>query len=252
MISPQTSWPIESTTTRVLSIGAGPSTPVRCWLKSTASCRAGHSWLRTRTGSRSGTQPLRWSRCARSRSTGTAPAPRRHLMDWAVLLHDLAKKPDGRGRDHVHAFQSAAAAARVLPGLGFAVTEAWQAEAETWYTLVESACRYDAEGAEYVQDNEHLAAIFEGANRLYGADAAVVLKAIALHLAITVVEDWPARTPLAGRGAALYRPIARTCVASDDARRPRRLEHFRCHHARDLPGSNPSSVRAVRLLRRNR
>ena len=76
------------------------------------------------------------------------------------------------------------------------MTEAWQAEAETWYALVESACRYDAEGAEYVQDNEHLAAIFEGANRLYGADAAVVLKAIALHLAITVVADWPARTPL--------------------------------------------------------
>ena len=47
-----------------------------------------------------------------------APAPRRHLMDWAVLLHDLAKKPDGRGRDHVHAFRSAAVAARVLPGLG--------------------------------------------------------------------------------------------------------------------------------------
>jgi len=125
-----------------------------------------------------------------------ARAPTRHLMDWAVLLHDLAKQPDGRGRDHVHAFRSAVAAGRVLPGLGFAVTEAWHAEADAWYSLVESARRYDAERAEYVQDNEQLAAIIEGADRLYGADAAIVLKAIALHLAVTVVADWPARTPL--------------------------------------------------------
>lgn len=125
-----------------------------------------------------------------------ARAPTRHLMDWAVLLHDLAKQPDGRGRDHVHAFRSAAAAGRVLPGLGFAVTEAWRAEADAWYLLVESACRYDAEGAEHVQDNEQLAEIIEGADHLYGPDAAIVLKAIALHLAVTVVADWPARTPL--------------------------------------------------------
>ena len=81
---------------------------------------------------------------ARLRGVPDAANPRRHLMDWAVLLHDLAKKPDGRGRDDVHVFRSAAVAARVLPGLGFAVTEAVEAEAETWYVLVESACRYDA------------------------------------------------------------------------------------------------------------
>lgn len=125
-----------------------------------------------------------------------ALTPTRHLMDWAVLLHDLAKEPDGRGRDHFHAFRSAAAAGRVLPALGFEVTDAWPAGSDAWYSLVESACRYDAGGSEYVQDNDQLSAIIEGADQLYGADAAIVLKAIALHLAVTVVADWPARTPL--------------------------------------------------------
>jgi hypothetical protein len=120
----------------------------------------------------------------------------RHLMDWAVLLHDLAKRPGDRGRDHLHAFRSAAAAGRVLPRVGFDVTDAWTDGFADWCTLAESARRFDEHGGEYVQDNRRLPEILGGADRLYGPDAAVVLKAIALHLSVTVVAEWPARTPL--------------------------------------------------------
>ncbi len=102
----------------------------------------------------------------------------RDLMDWSVLLHDLAKEP-GNGRDHPHAFRSAAAAGRVLPRIGFNVTKAWKSEFETWFTLTDSAHRFDSTSSDFVQDNDKLAAIISGADRLYGEDSAIVLKAIA-------------------------------------------------------------------------
>jgi len=125
-----------------------------------------------------------------------AGPPTRNLMDWAVLLHDIGKQPDGRDRDHMHAFRSAALAGRVLPDIGFETTEAWSAGFGAWSSLTVSASRHDTEHDELVQDNHRLTAILDGANRLYGPDGAVVLTAIALHLSVTVVADWPARTPL--------------------------------------------------------
>lgn len=125
-----------------------------------------------------------------------AAAGPRALMNWAVLLHDLDKRPGGTGRDHRHAFRSAAAAGRVLPRIGFEVTGEWSDGFEAWSSLTEAACRFDPRREEYVQDNDRLAAIIGGAERLYGPEALVVLKAIVLHLSVTVVTDWPARTPL--------------------------------------------------------
>ncbi len=121
---------------------------------------------------------------------------KRVLMDWTVLLHDVAKEPTPGSKDMRHAFRSAAAAGATLPAAGFPVTERYAGEFPAWQRLTDGAFRIDEEQGEAVQDNRRLPEIIEGADRLFGAEAALVIKAIALHTSITVVADWPAYSAL--------------------------------------------------------
>lgn len=120
----------------------------------------------------------------------------RQLMEWTVLLHDIAKEPTENRRDHLHAFRSAAVAARLLPGLGFATTPAYPTEIDQWHEMVFAANRYDEEAGEPVSDNRFLADILDGIDRMFGPDGARLLKAIAMHQSVTVLEDWPSLAPL--------------------------------------------------------
>jgi hypothetical protein len=56
-----------------------------------------------------------------------APERLQRLMEWSVLYHDLGKQVIGGQRDSMHAFRSAAMAARSLPGVGFAASAAYPA-----------------------------------------------------------------------------------------------------------------------------
>ena len=112
----------------------------------------------------------------------------RWLIEWAVLLHDLAKEPVG-GRDHRHAVRSAAQAGRVLRAFGAARGD--EARFEEWFHLADTAYTADR-----LPDNDKLPGILAGADRLFGRDAALIIKAITLHLSITVVDDWPVPRPL--------------------------------------------------------
>ncbi len=125
-----------------------------------------------------------------------ATPTQRNLMEWVVLLHDLAKEPPPGGRDHRHAFRSAARAGATLPALGFPVTAAWEAEFEAWRRLTDSAHRFDPALGTRVQDNARLPEIMAGIGRLFERDTPLVVKAIALHLSLTVVEQWPAPVTL--------------------------------------------------------
>ena len=49
----------------------------------------------------------------------TATRHQQHLMEWTVLLHDIAKEPRPGKRDHRHAFRSAARAGHTLHQAGF-------------------------------------------------------------------------------------------------------------------------------------
>ena len=64
----------------------------------------------------------------------TASARDQQLMEWMVLVHDIAKEPRPGIRDHRHAFRSAAQAGIVLPRVGFQVTDAYAAEFDAWKT----------------------------------------------------------------------------------------------------------------------
>ena len=133
-----------------------------------------------------------------------ASAAEQRMMEWTVLLHDLAKEPRAGHRDFVHAFRSAARAGVVLSEAGFPLTAAFELEFEPWYRLTYRAHRFDEDHGVEVQDNKAIPEIMDGADRLFGDAAAVVVKAIALHQSVTVVTDWPASAPLSREQEAAY------------------------------------------------
>lgn len=120
----------------------------------------------------------------------------RTLMEWTVVLHDIAKQPAHGRRDHRHAFRSAVVALETLPRLGFEPKAAFAAKAESWRAMVLQAHLRDPASGEVVQDNAFLPPLVAGAHEMLESDGARIVTAIALHLAITVVGDWPSLAPL--------------------------------------------------------
>lgn len=117
------------------------------------------------------------------------------VQQWIVLLHDLAKEPDG-GRDHRHPFRSAAQAARVLTAIGFPKTAAYQSEFAEWFALTDSASRFDEGRRFQIQDNRKLPGILSGATRILAEPTRTAVAVIALHQSITSLAAWPVPAPL--------------------------------------------------------
>ncbi len=128
---------------------------------------------------------------------------RRIVQEWVVLLHDLAKEPV-EGRDHRHAFRSAAQAGRVLPGLGFPVTDAYRSEFPGWSDLVDTATRFDEAQDLEIHDNARLGEILDGAARIFPEPTRSAVGAIALHQSITSLAAWPVKAPLTDAQVAAY------------------------------------------------
>jgi hypothetical protein len=117
------------------------------------------------------------------------------VQQWIVLLHDLAKEPVG-GRDHRHTFRSAAQAGRILPTIGFPVTAAYQSRFEEWFTLTDTATRFDSVRHFDIQDNRKLPGILGGARRMFSEPTRTAVATIALHQSITSLAAWPVPAPL--------------------------------------------------------
>ena len=117
------------------------------------------------------------------------------VLQWVVLLHDLAKEPVA-GRDHRHAFRSAARAGRVMPALGFPVTGRYRSEFQDWFDLADAATRFDEEQDLEIHDNRKLPAILAGARRIFAEPTRTAVTVIALHQSITSLAAWPVKAPL--------------------------------------------------------
>jgi hypothetical protein len=117
------------------------------------------------------------------------------VQQWIVFLHDVAKEPVGR-RDHRHSFRSAAHAGRVMPQLGFPVTAAYASEFQDWFTLTDTATRFDEAQKLHIQDNGKLPKILGGAKRIFAEPTRTAVSAIALHQSITALAAWPVQAPL--------------------------------------------------------
>ncbi len=143
----------------------------------------------------------------------------RKVIEWTVLLHDIAKEPVD-GRDYRHPFRSAAVAGRILPELGFPVTAAYSSGFEGWFELTDTATRHDADQNLELMDNDRLPAILAGIDRSFAEPTRAAVAAIALHQSITSLAAWPVKTPLTDEQVATHvdeevRPVLAVLTLAD-------------------------------------
>ena len=119
------------------------------------------------------------------------------IMKWVILFHDVEKEPQAGKRDHVHAFRSAASAARRLPALGFPVTPAYDSVIDRWDAFTRSARTKLENSTDEVQDNGKLPEILIGIERMFGrhTPADLIIRTILLHLSVNM-KEWPPPNPL--------------------------------------------------------
>jgi hypothetical protein len=115
------------------------------------------------------------------------------VLEWTVLYHDLGKQVIAGQRDALHAFRSATMAARVLPKVGFPVSDPYAATLEPWTRLVLGASVAAPDGKGRLPDNRLLPQILRGVEQLFGVDsaAAQIVQAVLLHQSLNVVPEWP-------------------------------------------------------------
>lgn len=127
------------------------------------------------------------------------------IMKWTVLFHDLEKEPPQGKRDHMHAFRSAAAAARILPGLGFVVKPEYDLLINEWDRYTRSAMTISKDAQEIIQENHKLPEILAGIDRMFGRNTppALIVKTILFHLSVNM-NAWPPAAPLTDAEVAMY------------------------------------------------
>jgi hypothetical protein len=108
----------------------------------------------------------------------------KHVQEWIVFLHDIAKEPAG-GRDHRHSFRSGAHAGRILPALGFPVTAAYVKEFEAWSALTNGTVLFDAARDSPIQDNAKLPSILGGMRSIFAEPTLTAVAVITLHQSMT-------------------------------------------------------------------
>lgn len=120
------------------------------------------------------------------------------LLKWIVLYHDIAKEIIDGQRDALHGFRSAAIAGGSIAQIGFPVTDEYHAHVQDWISLTNEAITWSDEANIYIQDNRQLPKIVDGIDRIFGhhTAAALLVKAVLLHISINVVKDWPQAAPL--------------------------------------------------------
>lgn len=119
------------------------------------------------------------------------------MMKWVILLHDVEKEPQQGKRDHAHAFRSAAAAARILPKLGFPTTARYESFIDNWTAFTCGAITMPENSRDAMQDNRKLPEILSGIQSIFGynAPAALIIKTILFHLSVDM-QLWPPAAPL--------------------------------------------------------
>lgn len=122
-----------------------------------------------------------------------ASSQQQSLAEWIVLYHDLGKQVIGGQRDALHAFRSAAMAARTLPQVGFPTSDAYAARLGPWMQLVLGASVAAPDGKGMIPDNRALPQILQGLDQLFGAGSAasLIVRGVLLHQSLDVVPEWP-------------------------------------------------------------
>jgi hypothetical protein len=118
------------------------------------------------------------------------------LAKWIVLFHDLAKVHLPKKRDTMHGFRSGILAAKILPNLGFSITDKYHDLLQPWSEFTGNAC---IEGdIAPIPDNQKLPEILAGIDQMFGANAPAsrIVKIVLLHISLTIDPNYQAPAPL--------------------------------------------------------
>jgi hypothetical protein len=128
----------------------------------------------------------------------SASTDQKHIIEWTVMFHDVAKKARRGKHDFTHGFRSAAIAGAALALIGFPPHPDFAAHIFTWKTLTENAIVYHASHDEYIQDNTQLPQMINGIHNLYGQQSAasLIVKGVFFHMSIDNDPGYPTLAPL--------------------------------------------------------
>lgn len=119
------------------------------------------------------------------------------LIKWIILLHDVEKFHIRGKKDTMHAFKSGVHAAKILPSLGFPVTDKYTETIDSWSSLtLQAFTTPDKDGAPK-PDNKKLPEILHGIDQMFGENtpASLITKVVLLHISLDVDPFYP--TPAA-------------------------------------------------------
>lgn len=121
----------------------------------------------------------------------------KQLIKWVVLLHDVEKFHIREKKDTMHAFKSGVHAAKILPSLGFSVTDKYADLIDSWSSLTLQAFTMPEENTSPKPDNQKLPEILNGIDEMFGENtpASLITKVVLLHISLDVDLFYP--TPAA-------------------------------------------------------
>ena len=120
------------------------------------------------------------------------------IAKWIVLFHDLDKFHIHGKKDTMHAFNSGALTAKLLPKFGFPITGKYHELIDSWSKLTTHAFVASGDDSAPKPDNQKLPEILAGIDELFGKDtpAALITKVALLHISLNIDLFYPTPAPL--------------------------------------------------------
>jgi len=120
------------------------------------------------------------------------------IAKWFVLFHDLDKFHIRGKKDAMHAFNSGALTAKLLPKFGFPITEKYYESIDAWGELTTHAFITHGDDDTPKPDNQKLPEILAGIDELFGENtpAALITKVVLLHISLNIDPLYPTPAPL--------------------------------------------------------
>lgn len=118
------------------------------------------------------------------------------LSKWIVLFHDLDKIHLPKKKDSMHGFRSGILAAKILPSLGFSITDKYSNLFRTWSEFTRNA--QIESHISPIPDNQKLPKILAGINQMFGENtpASLIVKTVLLHISLSIDPNYHTPAPL--------------------------------------------------------
>jgi hypothetical protein len=125
-------------------------------------------------------------------------AEKKQIAKWIILFHDIDKFHIRGKKDMMHTFNSAVVAAKILPKIGFPVTDDYDAVIRSWSKFTVNAFTMEDGNSAPKPDNRKLPEILSGIEQLFGANTpgCLIVKTALLHISLNVDPFYDTPSPL--------------------------------------------------------